>query len=109
MAEVQCIKVRIQPGQTEHLVKFLRSLVERGPEVQEALNAEGIVLESLFLERGDQSDYLVFYTRADDLANAGAAFAASALPLDLETKAMIAKTWADATALELVVDLERES
>lgn len=107
MAEVQCLRVQIKPGQTERLVGFLRSVRQREAEVQESLALEGVILESLFIERGGEHDYLVFYTRAEDLAAASAAFAASTLALDGETRQIIAETWAAAQALELVVDLER--
>lgn len=109
MAEVQCLKVRIQPGQTEHLLAFLRSLQERHSEVQDSLRAEGILLETLFIERAASHDTLFFYSRASNLAAASAAFAASSLPLDIETRQIIAQTWAEAQALELIIDLEQAS
>jgi hypothetical protein len=106
MAEVQCVRVRIQPGKTEQVVAFLKNLPNRPNEIQEALHSEGIILESLFLDRQPQADYLIFYTRAKNLAQANATFVSSTLPLDLETKQFIAETWAEVTLLETVVDLE---
>lgn len=109
MAEVQCIKVRIQPGQTDRLLAFFHSLHQRPAEVQESLRAEGILLETLFIERGASHDTLFFYSRARNLAAASAAFAASPLPLDNETRQIIAETWAEAVALECIIDLEQAS
>lgn len=107
MSQVQLIRVAIKPGKTDRLVSFLRGLQNRGDEVRASLEAEGIISESLFVDQRPEGDLLYFYTRATDLAKASAAFQASQLPLDVETKQLISETWGRVEALELVVDLER--
>lgn len=107
MAEIQCLKIRIKPGKTQRIIGWLKGLKDRPQELREAQAAGGILLESLFLERAEEADYLVFYTRAENLARLGAVFERSALPLDLETKQIISETWGEVTQLEPIVDLER--
>jgi hypothetical protein len=107
MAEIQCLKIRIQPGKTQRLVEWLKGLKYRPKDLREAQAAGGILLESLFLERTEEADYLVFYTRAENLARLGETFERSTLPLDLETKQIIRETWGEVTQLEPIVDLER--
>lgn len=107
MSEIQCLKVRLEPGTTERVAGFLRGLRERESEVVRSLEAEGIISESLFLDRTDGGDFLIFVTRAADLEAAAAAFQRSTLPLDVETRRLIADTWADVEPLELLADLER--
>jgi Family of unknown function (DUF6176) len=109
MSEVQCLRIRIQPGKTEQLFAFLKGLDDRPREVQEALAADGIIRESLFLDRTPQADYLILVVRAENLASANLAFLESGLQVDMETKRVISDTWAAVTPLELVVDLERLS
>ncbi|MBL8985011.1 MAG: hypothetical protein JNJ80_01985 [Gemmatimonadetes bacterium] len=104
--QVQCLRIKLRPGTTDRMVSFLRGLRDRPAEVQASLALEGMTRESLFLERTEQGDYLVFYSRAVDLARAAAAFQTSQLPLDQETMRLIAETWESAVPLELIVDLE---
>lgn len=103
--QVQLLKIAIRPGGTDRLVDHLRGLAERPGEVQRSLRAEGILAESLFLERSPAGDHLYFFTRARDLERAAEAFRASELPLDVETREVIGATWGKAAALEPVVDL----
>lgn len=107
MSDIQCLKVRLAPGTTERVARFLRGLRDRESEVAQSLEDEGIISESLFLDRTDGGDYLIFVTRADDLEAAAAAFQRSTLPLDVETRRLIADTWAGVEPLELLADLER--
>lgn len=104
MSQVQLIRVQIKRGETERLVRFLRGLGDRR-EVRESLELEGIVSEALFVDRRPEGDVLYFFSRAEDLAWASAAFQDSELPLDVETKQLISETWERVEALELVVDL----
>ena len=105
--QVQCLRIKLRPGTTDRMVTFLRGLPARSAEVQASMALEGMTRESLFLERTEQGDFLVFYSRAADLAQAAAAFQTSPLALDQETMRLIAETWESAVPLELIVDLER--
>jgi len=106
VSEVQCLRIKLVPGTAERVSRFLRGLEDGPEEVARSLDAEGIVSESLFLERADEGEFLIFITRAHDLEAASAAFEDSSLPLDVETRRMIAETWEDARPLELLADLE---
>ena len=57
MAEIQCLKTRIQPGKTQRLLGWLKGLQDRPEELRKAQAAGGILLESLFLERAEEADY----------------------------------------------------
>ncbi len=107
MPEVQCAKVRLRPGTTERVISFLKNLNNRSDETQAALAREGVLLESLFLERTAEADYLIFYMRAENLAAATQVAQTSTHPFDVETWQLIQETWADAFPLELIVDVER--
>ena len=107
MPEVQCARVRLRPGTTQRVLSFLTGLKDRPEEVQAALAREGVKLESLFLEKTAEADYVIFYMRAENLARATAVAQSSMHPFDVETRQFIQETWAEAYPLELIVDLER--
>jgi hypothetical protein len=106
MSESQCVRVDLRPGMTERFVGWARSLNDRGLDILEAMRAEGVLAEHIFLERGTR-DSLVFYLKAVDLGRAARAFEASCLLADVEAKRIIAETWDLATmrTLEAVIEL----
>ena len=106
MDELLGLRVKIKPGQTGRLTSFLRGLKDRPAEVVESLLAERIRLQSAFLDRQPDADYLYFYARVHSVDGANAVFDASPRPLDAETKAIMAETWGETQELELLVDLE---
>ena len=61
----------------------------------------------MFLERGSAGDSIIYYMRALDLERAAHVFAASQLPIDRETRAMIEECWdvASIQPLEVLLDL----
>ena len=62
--ETQCLKIKIKPGMTEKLIEYLKGLDPA--EVNEVLKLETMVVETLFLERADSSDYLLMYAKAEN-------------------------------------------
>lgn len=108
MSEVQCLKIRLKDGTTNRATAWLKSLKGRRGEAVEMLQAEGMRVESLFLERTSDGDYLYFYARADDLVRANEAFMFSTLPLSVETREITQSTWGEIEQLELVVDLDAD-
>ncbi len=74
--------------------------------MHESMKREGVAFEAIFLERGQGGDAIVSYMRAQDLTAAQTAFAQSTLPIDVETRAMIAECWATDQASPLAVCLE---
>jgi hypothetical protein len=60
-----------KPGKTEEFLAFAARL--RRDEVAASLAREGMLVETMMLERTGDGDFVVFYTRARDLAAANAA------------------------------------
>src|SRR5919199_2369750 len=107
MTEVQCLKIRFRRDKAEEAIRWVHSLKERQKEVEELLNAEGVRIESLFLERSGKDVYLYQYVRANSLEQAYEAFMKSQIPISVETRQFIDEMWEDGQSLELVVDFER--
>jgi uncharacterized protein with GYD domain len=105
--EIQCLKIRFRRDKAEEAVRWVQSLKDRQEEVAELLDAEGIRIESLFLERVGLDVYLYQYVRANSLEQAYEAFMKSPSRISVETRQFIDEMWEDGQALELVVDFDR--
>ncbi len=107
MSEKQCIKIPIKDGQTEFLVSWLSNLQSRKRELIEALTSEGIQSEMVLLERG-QTDYILIYTKADDLKAANQGFQTSLLPVDIEFKKVMQQSLdlENITKLEIMLEIK---
>lgn len=106
MYQTQLLKIRIRPGKTERVVEFLRELAERKDDSLEALRREGMVVESLFLERRDDADYLYYYVKARDLAHANEINMRATDPLSLAIREFVSETWGDVASPEPLLDLD---
>lgn len=106
MAESQCLRIPLRPGKTDRFVAWLDEVRPRRAEMLSAMAAEGVIAETMALERGESGEFVVFYTRAESLERANRAFATSEAPIDVETRAIIAETWDIERAQALTVLLE---
>jgi hypothetical protein len=106
MYESQLLKIRIRPGKTGAVIDFLRSLKDRQDLSLEALRREGMVVESMFLERRDEADYLYYYARARDLAQASQVNMQANDALAQEIRAFIVDTWDHIVSPEPLLDLD---
>jgi uncharacterized protein with GYD domain len=107
VTEVQCLKIRFRRDKAEEAVRWVQSLKERQEEVAHLLDAEGVRVESLFIERSGQDVYLYQYVRANSLEQAYEAFMKSQIPISMETRQFVDEMWEDGQSLELIVDFER--
>lgn len=106
MYETQLLKIRIRPGKTPAVIDFLRSLRDRKDLSLEALRREGMVVESMFLERRDDADYLYYYAKARDLAQASQVNMQATDTLAQEIRAFITDTWDHIVSPEPLLDLD---
>jgi hypothetical protein len=106
MYQTQLLKIRIRPGKTERVIDFLRGLMDRQEESMDGLRREGMVVESMFLERRDEADYLYYYVKAKDLAEASQVNLAATDSLTLEIRKFVSETWGDVSSPEPLLDLD---
>ena len=67
--QTACIKVRLKPGSVPRVREWAAELNRRADEVLATLRAEGVVLESVFLDT-DNGDCVIYYTKALNLEEA---------------------------------------
>lgn len=106
MYQTQLLKIRILPGKTNQVVEFLQGMMERREESMDALRREGMMVESLFLERRDEADYLYYYVKAKDLAQATQVNMQATDPLTLAIRQFVSETWGDVASPEPLLDLD---
>jgi hypothetical protein len=106
MYETQLLKIRIRPGMTEKVIAFMETLRERQAESLEALRREGMMVESIFLERGEEADYLYYYVKAANLAHANEINMKSNDALTREIRKFVSDTWAHIASPEPLLDLD---
>ena len=106
--EAQCLRVRINPGQTSNVRDYFARLKQRD-DVAEVLRNEVVLIESVFLDAAPDGDYILFYTRAQNLKKSGEAFKRSTHPVDVEARAFMAEAWdmLSAAKLEMIFDVDR--
>ena len=108
MPDIQCLKIEIKPGKTDYVAEWIRGLTDRDlAGLNEVLANEGMIVETIFLDRTPKADYLLLYQRAESLVKANEVFNASTHPVDEAVRAFIAETWADVQPLALLIDHER--
>jgi len=106
MYETQLLKIRIRNGKTDEVVKFIRSLRDRKDLALEALRREGMVVETMFLERHDQGDYLYYYAKSRDLALANHVNMQATDSLAMEIRRFVSETWDHIVSPEPLIDLD---
>ncbi len=106
MYDTQLLKIKIRPGKTEQVVEFIRTLKERKALAMDALRREGMVVESMFLERHPDGDYLYYYVKARDLMQANEVNMKSTDPLTLEIRNFVSETWGHIVSPEPLLDLD---
>ncbi len=106
MYESQLLKVKIRAGKTDQVVEFLRTLQERGNQSLEAMRREGMMVESMFLERQNDADYLYYFVKAKSLLHANEINLQSTDALTLEIRKFISETWGHIVSPEPLLDLD---
>jgi hypothetical protein len=86
--------------------EWAAELDRRRDEVLATLSDEGVVVESVFLDRVGGDDVLVYYVKARDAEAAARAVRRSRHDVDAYHAAFKRDTWDERTPLELLVDFE---
>ena len=94
MPQSQCLSIALKAGETETFLAWVeRSRTERREDMLRILRLEGMVAETMCLDRSAEGDRLILYTSAEDLAHAARVMEESNHPFDVETREVIARTW----------------
>lgn len=103
--DVVCARVRLQPGSLPRVRAWAAHLHAHRADALRTLDAEGVSVESVFLETGADGDSLVYYMRATDIKAAFAVAARSEAAIEQYHREFKRTTWLEVNRLELLVDL----
>lgn len=80
--ETICLKIKIREENLNDIRNWFATLNNRAEEVLQTLEAEGIIIESVFLDKQDTDYYLIYYIKAKNLAYAREVADKSNFPID---------------------------
>jgi hypothetical protein len=98
--------VKLAEGGYQRAQAWAAEISRRKPEALATLKQEGVTIESVFFERIGESDYLVYYMRARDVAQALAAGRTISDDLQAYHRRFQREVWVDVKPLDLLLDLE---
>ncbi len=107
--ETKCFKIKLKPGSVDRVREWAKTINERRDEALATLRGETVVLESVFLDRTDDGDFLIGYMRAESFQRSGEAIQKSTHTIDEYHRKFKQDTWGERKELELLVDLDRIS
>ena len=104
-----CVRVRLKPNSVARVREWAKYIQEHKAEALQTLRAEGVSIETVFLESTAEGDFLVYYMRATSLDQAKLVAAQSMAAIDQYHKAFKRESWAEVVKLELLLDLEQDA
>jgi len=100
-----CARVRLRPGSLPRVREWAQYLTAHREEALGTLAAEGVSIESVFLDSGAEGDFLVYYMRSSSHEKAQQVAMQSTEVVDRYHRAFKQETWAEVKRLEPLVDL----
>ncbi len=106
MPQVWCIKIKLKPNSLVAVRRWVTVLQRRRQDELDALRAEGIALESVFLDRTSTGAYLLCYLRAASVEQAVEVMQQATRAIDAYHEQVKQDTWDWCAALELLLDFD---
>ncbi|ENV18538.1 DUF6176 family protein [Acinetobacter guillouiae] len=105
--DVGAVLIQLKVAVMDDVVAWQNQLNRRKHEAIETLQAEGVHVESWFHVELDGLDYLIAYTRADDIAKAHEISRKSQFAID-QVHQQFKRTWQKVIPASLLVDLHHQ-
>jgi hypothetical protein len=106
LVETVCVKVRLKPDSIGRVRAWAAELTNRADETLATLRDEGVIVESAFLDRTAEGDFLIYYLKAKSLNAAAEAVSQSLHPIDAYHQQFKREAWDTREQLELLIDFE---
>ncbi len=106
-SQVLCGRIKIKDGALKEVYHWFQTLKNRKKELLDAFSHEGVWLESVFLEHAKDGNYLIYYTRQNDLETVYAILGQLGLPIRLFHVECWKKCCEECIVLEPLFDLQR--
>jgi hypothetical protein len=102
-----CARVRLRTDSLATVREWAAHIAAHRDEALKSLEAEGVSIESVFLESTDEGDFLIYYMRATSVEHAQVVASASTSEIEQYHRAFKRQTWVGVEKLELLLDLRR--
>jgi Family of unknown function (DUF6176) len=106
MFETRCVKIRLKADSIERVREWANEINCRKDEALATLKDEGVAIESVFLDQNSEGDFLIYYMKAENFAEAKKAVAKSIHKIDEYHRQFKEDCWLDGKKLETLIDLE---
>lgn len=103
--DVGAVLIQLKPKALTHVSAWQAELNARKDEAIETLKAEGVLVESWFYLELEGNDYLLAYTRAENIEKAHALARNSHFPID-QVHQQFKSNWLKVIPAKLLLDLE---
>ena len=106
--QVACYRIKLNPNSVPLVREWAARLNNEMTEVKKLLKEEGMSLESVFLEKGADGDFLVYYLRSPDLKKTREVSQASQHPIDIYHRQVMKQIAESHNELECLLDATGE-
>ena len=99
-----CVKIKIADGMLSKVYDWKDYLMNHKDEVLLSLRQEGVFIESVFLDKQEGENFLIYYMKFHNSEKAKIAFEKSDLNIDKYHAQFKKEVWTSRKELELLVD-----
>jgi hypothetical protein len=100
-------KIKLKKGSLAETKAWALELNNRIKEAMETLRDEGVYLETVFLDRASDADYLIYFMKVLDIEKAGKIAQKSKHAIDVFHQQFKKNYWVSSQPLELLIDFDR--
>jgi len=101
------VKIKLKKDALIEVKAWALELNNRIKEAMETLRDEGVYLETVFLDRADDADYLIYFMKVLDVEKAGEIAQKSKHAIDTFHQQFKKNCWVSSHPLELLIDFDR--
>ncbi len=105
--ETRAFRIKLKPNSLDRVREWATEIMRRREEALATLRDETVVLESFFLERAADGDYLIGVMTAESFERSQEAVRGSTHAIDAYHQQFKRDAWESGEPLELLVDLNR--
>lgn len=105
--QTTCVKMKLKKEFIEDVRIWFQTLNQRLDETMLSLENEGVIVESVFLDKYNDEFFLIYYMKAENISEAIEVFKKSTLTIDAYHKSCKEKYCEERVALEPLLDLNR--
>ena len=105
--ETICHRIKLKPNSIDRIYEWANEINSKKDEAYATLRDEGVIIESVFLEKAQEGYFLIYYMKMESVEKADEVVSNSKHAIDEYHKNFKKATWEKGEKLELLVDLER--